>query len=1112
MKNSDKNQTNKSEQHSLVKIVTIILLLLIIVVVLLTSCTSDFFGKIGTLFENFSEYIFKNNDKNIEKIYNQELKFINNNGEVLLDDTYKVEYIYGDINPTEVSCITSKADIATCIVKNNYVEVYPKTSGKVTISIITKINGKEYIGTHELTINDVERKISLFTKNKTIYLNETNSYRFSYELVNIEGNVESIVSDEKILSAYIKNNTLVVISKKTGSTTVTIQVKYKGKTYTDTLEISIKEKRPEVIKSSEKSLEKIEISCGNLQPDFNKDILNYEINVNSTISTIKISITKADEKSKTYYYLNDVRIDSLNNLKLNSGNNKLVIVVQAEDNTTKKYTININKENEQPIIKSDINTLDNITGLNINFNKNILNYNVEVNDSIVNINVYKTDEKSKVEYYIDNIKHNNLNNINLETNKIINIKVISESGKERVYTLNITKKDNTEIKSDINTLDNITGLNINFNKNILNYNVEVNDSIVNINVYKTDEKSKVEYYIDNIKHNNLNNINLETNKIINIKVISESGKERVYTLNITKKDNTEIKSDINTLDNLIIKNYNLDFDKNVNDYTMIVDYNTSQLSLSYDLTDTKSTIKFKLNSNYITNNNMLLKEGINTLEIIVTSESNISNIYTLIIKKPIRKIVLDKNKSTINIEEGNIDIIYNVYEDRNIDNNFILIDNYNINDITISIPSFKGKYELNKGYITLKLSNEDINNNYELNINYLNKQDKTKFKVIMNDYYINTIKDNYYFDYYNNNNIVSIILNTNIFNNDIKVTTIDNGIKLYNNKGYINLTSSNSNTLKIIKDIENDNSNYISFKSQLLNSGIVTININGNVYGKNITNKSITLNITRKYSVTIDANGGNFNSFTNSYNFLKDKDEIINLSDYIPYKVDKTGNCLYYTLQSYNTKADGTGTVIDKNATITIDSDLILYAIYNADSQYIEIEEDNTIYLTDVDLFHNEEYYNYYNIDKVIYPNANGSHAMYLTNNLDSTIKINRINLKENTTCIDMGCINMGYIVKYTKQNENNWNYVYGNEREYKILNLDPNITKSIVNGYENTISIETGEIILNPGESTTISLLWEWVDIDDVLDTKIGSIATEEYSILVSLDYSTTNTYCNIN
>lgn len=106
----------------------------------------------------------------------------------------------------------------------------------------------------------------------------------------------------------------------------------------------------------------------------------------------------------------------------------------------------------------------------------------------------------------------------------------------------------------------------------------------------------------------------------------------------------------------------------------------------------------------------------------------------------------------------------------------------------------------------------------------------------------------------------------------------------------------------------------------------------------------------------------------------------------------------------------------------------------------------------------------------------------------------------------------MGYIIKYTKPNQDNWNYIYGDERNYNILNLDPNVVKTVNGSYENTISIETNEITLNPGESTIISLLWEWVDIDDTLDTEIGKIATEEYSILVSLDYTTTNSYCNIN
>ena len=117
-----KKTEDKSEKSSLLKKIIVIIL---IIFLLLTGCTSGFFGKVGRLFENFSEYMFGNNQK-IEKIYNEELKFISKNGKVKIDDVYKIEFKLEELSSDEFTCITSNADIATCVVKDNYVEVYPK--------------------------------------------------------------------------------------------------------------------------------------------------------------------------------------------------------------------------------------------------------------------------------------------------------------------------------------------------------------------------------------------------------------------------------------------------------------------------------------------------------------------------------------------------------------------------------------------------------------------------------------------------------------------------------------------------------------------------------------------------------------------------------------------------------------------------------------------------------------------------------------------------------------------------------------------------------------------------------------------------------------------------
>ena len=169
-----KKTEEKSEKKSLVKKIIIIIIILFL---LITGCISGFFGKVGSLFENFSEYIFNDNQE-LVKIYNEELKFISVKGEVEIDNIYKLEFITDEINSENFTCTTSDAEVATCMVKDNYVEVYPKKEGKVTVSVITEVNGKEYIGTHILTIKDVVREIILSTNNLNINLNKVDNMLF----------------------------------------------------------------------------------------------------------------------------------------------------------------------------------------------------------------------------------------------------------------------------------------------------------------------------------------------------------------------------------------------------------------------------------------------------------------------------------------------------------------------------------------------------------------------------------------------------------------------------------------------------------------------------------------------------------------------------------------------------------------------------------------------------------------------------------------------------------------------------------------------------------------------------------------------------------------------
>ncbi len=1081
----DEYEYNDDEEYeddnATLKRIIMIIIIIIIILLLITSCSSLFFGKIGNKWSGSSNYDINDEDKNWEKIYNKGLKFIKKEGTTYVGDKYRIEFLEYNIHSNTFKCTTSNANIATCIVKGNYVEVHPRKVGKVTISVIARINGKEYIGTHKLTVKEGRKEIKLASSNGIINLSEERTIRIPYTLKNIFGTVKAASSNSKVATAKIKDGAVVITGHRKGKATITVSVVYRGKTYSVTYDVTVinnksdnttsntmntnlchilpNDKNEEKRKSSENSLQFIRPSVGTLSPSFSKNNQFYRIDLPYENDRITLDVTRVSTTSKLYYYLDGRRVyDS--NISLHTGTNRFLIVVEAENGSQKWYTVDINraeKDAEQPPeppIKSSINTLASLaTSTSTEANKlPVSGFNKE------------------------------------------------NSGPYTVYVESDTK--------DIDIYYDLTD-----SKATLTYKVNGGES-------KGDKDGKFNVPLKDKKTN------------VEITVTAEDGKtKKTYNMVIEKKDD----SDASTLDVLSIQGFGFDkkFDPNKTTYNTTVGYDTDKITMTAIPTSSKSKIKYKVNGKIIDDLqdkqlvDIELNEGHNEIEVIVINGSK-KETYTVNVEKPVREIAINEIKKEFYIEKP-ISISYGVYEDNE------LTENYAVDDISLDIPGYKGEIKIDKGVVSLIPSVDDIGKDYTMTIEYLGKKDSLDFSIKMEDYYIKTNTDNYEFSYADGDNLKDVIINTNIFNGSLPseddIEIIANGIRLKNDKGYIDIVSSNPDVVSIDYDPQDNTSSidFISFISEILGEGSATVTISGQVYGKDIASTDITIKTKKVYSVVIDANGGFFREPTTEHSFYKNKGDKINLSEFIAHKVDESGNCLYYELESYNTERDGSGVRYEKDSEVVVDGNIKLYAIYTEESKYIELQEkDLVMYLTDVDLFHNEEYYKMFKKDKIIYPGANGSHVMYIKNTSTSKVTINHINVKETTTCVDSGCINMGYIIKYTKYDADSkpasplWSYYYGGNDTYEILNKDGtrdddnSISDGIYKyGVENTLKTPisgSDPIELNSGEVVEISLLWKWVEVDDKLDTAIGSSLKDQmYEILVSVDYDRESKSCKI-
>lgn len=297
-----------------------------------------------------------------------------------------------------------------------------------------------------------------------------------------------------------------------------------------------------VNKSTVNSLSMIKIDNHELEY-FNEDNLVYDITVQSNIEKINITAIKKDNKS--------VVIGDIGEKKLAYGMNKLTIDIISESGVKKSYKLNVERED----LRSGIDTLKTLTVStgDINFKPDVTEYNINVANNVDKITIKSSLTDSKARYVED---YQNKEVELIEGSNKIEIKIISEKGNIKIYTLNINRalSGNNSLKSLKVNDDKITLV-----ENEFIYNVSFENDIdkVTINAVANDSRALVKVedeYVLQVGNNE-----------INIKVVAPNGKEASYILNITRK---KLLSKDSLLTNIKIKGYDLGFNQNVRVYNL----------------------------------------------------------------------------------------------------------------------------------------------------------------------------------------------------------------------------------------------------------------------------------------------------------------------------------------------------------------------------------------------------------------------------------------------------------------------------------------------------------------------------------------------------------------
>lgn len=359
------------------------------------------------------------------------------------------------------------------------------------------------------------------------------------------------------------------------------------------------------------TLSSLSVDGYSLSPGFSAGTKSYTVNVDADVSSVKINAAASGGSFVNNYGPRSV--------KLNYGNTVAYIKVKNSAGTVTSYKITI----KRPDNRNTDNTLANITvdkgTLSPTFSANTNFYKVELDKDVTQISVGAVLSNTSAKF-VDGYGPRTVN-LNPGVNAI-SIKVRSESGSLKVYTVNVVRgtdpnagqtcdltgdqlpllkeiflgeeeeeidEEDEEEKDDDEEVIKIPQIE-NFDKNTFQYNgieipYEIEDLVVN--AYVLNEGDTVE-----VTGNDNLEVNVPTNVVI--KVTSKSCPTTVveYNLEVTRQPEGELSSNASVKD-IEIDGHEIDFEPNVKEYKISVSKKETDLDIEVETEDKDAKVEIE---------------------------------------------------------------------------------------------------------------------------------------------------------------------------------------------------------------------------------------------------------------------------------------------------------------------------------------------------------------------------------------------------------------------------------------------------------------------------------------------------------------------------------------